>query len=219
MKSDNKKERAYKPKTIEKEACIFVEGRFDQIVVELILKNICSEEVRRNVQILELSGKDNLKNVKKMPNFYKLKAVLVILDRDEDYVATLQKIDSFFEKLPKGCQCKLKFISPPDEALGKELEDYVIEAIVKHSEDAKLIRELEKCIYSLVEKKLTSKKKLGKKLLFTYLLLKDKCSYDGLSLNVNQFQSCIETSLDNFKELKAVLKKFISFIEKNFIKK
>ncbi|MDQ7032301.1 MAG: hypothetical protein Q9M37_06240 [Desulfonauticus sp.] len=208
------KQKCYKPKSIEKEACIFVEGKLDQIIVELLLKSICSKEVIENIQIFQLGGKAGLKYVKKMENFNQLKAVLVILDKDEDYRSTSQTIDNFFKDLPKQCQCQLKFISPPDKLSGKELEEYIIEGI-KHCKKNKLIEEIKKCIDSLIKNKLTSEKKLGKKILFTYFLLKDTCTYDGLSLNRDQFQSCIKTSLDGLVELKNILENFIKFVNKN----
>lgn len=218
MKLDKEQKDCHKPQSIEKEACIFAEGKLDQILVELILRNICSVEIKKNIQIFKLRSKDDLKNVKNIPGFNNLKAVLVILDKDEDYMATSQKIDSFFEKLPECCQYKLKFIFPPKESSGKELEDYIIETIATYSENFKLIHEIKKCVYSLIENNLTSDKKLGKKILFTFLLLKDTCSYDGLSLNAGQFKSCIETSLDDFRELKGILEEFISFVKEKILK-
>jgi len=213
MKSDKKERAYYKPQEIKKESCIFVEGKLDQLVVELVLKNMAFEEIKKNIQIFRLRSKDDLKNVKNIPGFNNLKAVLVILDRDEDYTATSQKIDSFFKKLPAHCLCKMKFISPPEDSPGKEIEDYVIELISKHSEDARLIQKIEEDIYRLIHDGLTSDKKIGKKILFTYLLLKDSCSYDGLSLNADQFQSCIEVPLDELKELKSILEEFVNFVK------
>ncbi len=218
MNSDKKQKKSHKPQKIEKPACIFVEGKLDQIIVELLLRNICSKETRKSIQIFKLRSKDDLKNIKKVSGFNKLRGVLVILDKDEDYSTTSQKIDSFFEKLSAQCKCKLKFISPPEDLSGREIEDYIIENITRHSKDKNFIEKIEECIFSLIENKLTSEKKLGKKILFAYLLWKDTCSYDGLSLNADQFQSCIETSLDNFKELKSVLKQFINFVEEKILK-
>jgi len=205
-----------KPQKIEKSACIFVEGKLDQIVVELVLRDICEERFRKNIQIFKLRSKKDLKNVKKVPGFNKLKAALVILDKNGDYRGTSQQIESFFEKLPKQCRCKLKFISPPEDSSGKEIEDYIIELIITYSKDDKFMRRIKRDIHRLIDDGFTSDKKVGKKVLFTYLLLKDSCSYDGLSIKAEQFQSCIEVSLSKLKELRTVLEKFVGFVREAF---
>ncbi len=212
MKSDRGQKKL--TKRIERSACIFVEGRLDHIVVDLMLKDICLEKLREKIQIFELGGNKGLRNIKKIKGFYGLKAVLVILDKDEDYKRTSQQIDSFFEKLDQ-CRCKLKFISPPEDSRGKEIEDYIVD-LITHSEDSKFIKRIKDDIFHLISDGFTLNKKVGKKVLFTYLLLKDSCSYDGLSINSSQFQSCIKVSLSELKELRVVLEKFTDFIENNF---
>ncbi len=213
MKSDKKQKKL--TKKIEKPACIFVEGKLDYIVIDLMLRDICPEKLREKIQVFKLCSNKGLKTVKKLPGFKELKAVLVILDKDEDYKRTSQQIDSFFEKLPDQCRCRLKFISPPEDLPGKEIEDYIVDLIIQ-SEDSKFIKRIKDDIFHLIDDGFTQDKKVGKKVLFTYLLLKDSCSYDGLSINSAQFQSCIKVSLTELKELKSTLEKFIDFVQNKF---
>ena len=147
----------------------------------------------------------------------KLREKLVLIlwkNEDKNYSVTSQKINYFFKKLSKECKYKQQLILPPKEISGKELEDYIVEVIKRYSKNDKLIQEIESFVSNLEKNNLTSGKKRGKKILFSYLLLKDKCSYDGLSLNAYQFQSCIGKLLNNFKELKDILEEFIDFVKK-----
>ncbi len=183
---------------IEKPYVIAVEGKLDEIIVKLILKSLAeNKQVLNNIQVFSLDGKYHLK-LKNMKRSVELshtpvRGILIVLDKDESYTATKQKLENFLSDLGNQYTTLNKkdcLIIPDEQSSGKELEDYIIEAFKKTDTKANdIITSLEKCIKETA----TNKKKLGKKIFYTYLLMirGDKCKYEGLSISEGMLQGCI----------------------------
>lgn len=180
---------------IDKPYVIIVEGKLDKIILKIILdyikENVSNlEEKVSNTQIFNIKGKNSLNSagVKHSIRIAKgvVKALLVILDKDDSYDSTKQMIQNFLENFD-WIRLTDYLIIPPHDASGRELEDYLVNAL--EQKDAQRIQVLKECI-----NRVSTNKKLGKKLFFTYLLINDNCNYDGLSVSEGMLSNCIEVN-------------------------
>jgi len=176
---------------IDKPYIIFVEGKLDEIILKLVLNHLLCvhpdlEGVINKTQIFNMQGKDNLKSgVRFAINKQKeiVKAILIILDKDENYQSTKQKLENFLNNF-LWIPIREYLIIPDENSSGQELEDYLVTSLKEL--DKEKISILEKCI-----DKISSKRKIGKKVFYTYLLINDECNYDGLSISDEMLSSCV----------------------------
>ena len=194
---------------IDKPYVILVEGKLDEIIVRISLEYIREnfpdlKEKVSNTQIFNIKGKDKLNSaivkqlIRKAQEI--IKAILIILDKDDNYSSTEQKIQNFLKNFD---WIKLTdyLIIPPHEMPGRELEDYLVNAL--EQTDAQKIQVLKECIA-----RVSSNRKLGKKLFFTYLLVNDNCNYDGLSISKDILNSCVKV-----ENLNSIIKKVKQFLQ------
>ncbi len=131
-----------KEKTIEikQEHILIVEGKND----ELFFKALCEKIGINNIQIISLSGKDNLesklKAIKNTSGFPTVKAIGIIMDANDNPTSTFQKIQNALRQigLPapqnpfqfnnKG-KIKVGIAIIPDENTAGELEDLCIKLL------------------------------------------------------------------------------------------
>ena len=194
---------------IDKPYVILVEGFLDRAILSLVLRDIEAnhedvKEIIEKTQIFEIKGKDNLKanwlKNKISEAEDKLKAILVIVDKDNDYQATAQSVNSFLDKF-NWIMLKDYLIIPDENTDGQELEDYLV-ATLEELEESK-VQVLGDCI-----RKVSSDKKIGKKIFFSYLLVNDDCYYEGLSISDEMLGSCIDVG-----RLSLIQNKVLSFLE------
>ena len=194
---------------IDKPYVILVEGKLDEIIVRISLEYIREnfpdlKEKVSNTQIFNIKGKDKLNSaivkqlIRKAQEI--IKAILIILDKDDNYSSTEQKIQNFLKNFD---WIKLTdyLIIPPHEMPGRELEDYLVNAL--EQTDSQKIQVLKECIA-----RVSSNRKLGKKLFFTYLLVNDNCNYDGLSISKDILNSCVKV-----ENLNSIIKKVKQFLQ------
>jgi len=197
-------------KKIEKEYLILVEGKTDKILIETLLDlmNI-SIATKEKIQIFELEGKNKLRLVKNLikNSDIEIKSLFLFLDKDENFDSTKQRAENFFSTLPynpkKGT---FYLILPPKDIEGKELEDYIVEIL---SKDNDIISHIKKCV-----KEVSTNKKFGKKVFYTYLLLNDDCNYEGVSYSTPQVKRCIQNVIEKMDYLKEKLRQFFNIVDK-----
>ncbi|WP_461829808.1 hypothetical protein [Aquifex sp.] len=180
---------------IDKPYVIVVEGKLDKIILKIVLDYIKEkfpnlEEKVSNTQVFNIKGKNNLNSpgVKHSIRIAKgvVKALLVILDKNDSYDSTEQMIQTFLKNENfDWIALKDYLIVPPSNLCGKELEDYLV-YILKQLVPQR-IQVLRDCI-----RKVSTGRKFGKKLFFSYLLINDNCNYDGLSISEGMLKSCLE---------------------------
>ncbi len=195
---------------IDKSYIIFVEGKLDEIILKLVLNHLLCvhpdlEGVINRTQIFNMQGKDNLKSgVRFAINKQKeiVKAILIILDKDENYQSTKQKLENFLNNF-LWIPIREYLIIPDENSSGQELEDYLVTSLKEL--DKEKISILEKCI-----DKISSKRKIGKKVFYTYLLINDECNYDGLSISGEMLSSCV--SIENLNLIKDKVLNFLKRI-------
>jgi 5S rRNA maturation endonuclease (ribonuclease M5) len=174
-------EQEKKEKTIEikQEYILIVEGKND----ELFFKALCEKIGINNIQIISLSGKDNLesklKAIKNTSGFPTVKSIGIIMDADDNPTSTFQKIQNALRQigLPapqnpfqfnnKG-KIKVGIAIIPDENTAGELEDLCIKVI----ENDPAFCCVEKYIECLNQKGL-GPKKLSKSKIYAYLSSKE----------------------------------------------
>ena len=198
-------------KKIQKENLIVVEGKTDRIIIEAIIDSI-GAHFRELVQIFELGGKDNLSkliNAIRLTEGIKVKCVLLILDKDEDFNSTEQKAKNFLKNLTQkfpSIKVAHYIIIPPEDMEGEELEDYMMEILLQN--DDKILR-LKNCIEEIYRKESLTPKKLGKKVFYTYLLLNDDCNYQGTSYSLPQIKGCINKIINKMHYIRNEINQFL----------
>jgi len=196
-------------KSIEKENLIVVEGKTDKVLIDDII-DLMENSYKEKVQIFELNGKNNLGNLKKLiqNSDIELNSILLILDKDENFSSTEQRAISFFNNLLQEFpSIKTRYIIlPPKEMEGQELEDYIVEIILSQDNNISYIKD---CI-----EKVSTPKKLGKKIFYTYLLLNDNCNYEGTSYSLEQIKGCIGNVITKMDYLIEQIKQFLE-VESN----
>jgi len=188
-------------KLIEKDNLIVVEGKTDKVLIEAIIDSM-GNLYKEKVQIFELNGKNNLKNLKKLiqNSEIKINSILLILDKDEDFNSTEQRAKNFLNNFTSIRTSYM--ILPPKDMEGQELEDYIVEILLQNNDNISYIKD---CI-----EKFSTTKKLGKKIFYTYLLLNDNCNYEGTSYSLEQVKNCIGNVINKMDYIIDQLKKFLT---------
>ena len=194
---------------IDKPYVILVEGILDRAILNLVLKDIGAKHenmkgIVEKTQVFEIKGKDNLKAgwLKNKINEAEetIKAILVIVDKDDDYQATAQSVNSFLDKFD-WIRFKDYLIIPEENADGQELEDYLVATLEELGDDR--VQRLGNCI-----RELSSDRKIGKKIFFSYLLVNDDCGYEGLSISDEMLGKCFDAG-----KLNLIRDKVLSFLQ------
>ncbi len=203
---------------IEKETCIFVEGRFDKLIIDKLF-DLKFPFLKNKIQIYAVGGKNSLLNYEFLSGIsgfiVNVKNLLLICDVDENRKRTIKEIEEFVNKLQTSNNKILNIdyiILPEKDYLGNEIEDYLWEVLKRAVTDEELILyyEIESFFNKLVSKGLTlEKKKKGKKLLFSYLLLKDNCKYDGINIDTVKSTKCLGNVIDKMFFLEYKIKEFL----------
>lgn len=204
-------------KEILKPYLIIVEGKLDKIVVNLVLNFIKKttpelSEIVENTQVFPIGGKDKLRARRGIGFLInkamdKLKAIMIVLDKDEDYASTQQQINNFlinFEWIP----LREFLIIPDEESEGKNLEDYLVQVL--RSSNGMTIQTIEDCI-----RELSSDRNLGKKVFYAYLLAKDGCNYEGISINEDRLLKCLP--VEELTLIKSKIEQFFNSIKERGI--
>jgi len=194
---------------IDKPYVILVEGKLDEIILKLILNHLRSTHSNlmnkiEKTQIINIGGKDKLRSEAKVAIRLailrkKIEGLLIILDKDDNYQSTEQRLINFLNNFPE-IQIRDYLIIPDENSEGQELEDYLVVSLRKTDENR--IQILDECI-----RRVSNQRKIGKKLFFTYLLINDNCSYDGLSISEGILGKCV-----NVENLNLIKNRVLGFL-------
>lgn len=194
---------------IDKPYVILVEGKLDEIILKLILNHLRSTHSNlmnkiEKTQIINIGGKDKLRSEAKVAIRLaivrkKIEGLLIILDKDDNYQSTEQRLINFLNNFPE-IQIRDYLIIPDENSEGQELEDYLVVSLRETDENR--IQILDECI-----RRVSNQRKIGKKLFFTYLLINDNCSYDGLSISEGILGKCV-----NVENLNLIKNRVLGFL-------